>query len=232
MGPGWPKKFPNTSRKLGAGDTEGAAAGLTDSAWYGQVGKRAPVITGMVRNSKVTARDGGIFDGPTKGYSATLHGQEAVVPLPDGNKIPVTFGNMPKAPDLETAMKSAISSAIPKPQTSISPTTAPEPSSDQLAYNQLRAQLDSADFMRSGDNTYADVSPEVTAATETMKQKLAEIAATLKTKGINAAAEYDAPDPTVPAIGSIMSLLERIEMADIHTAKSSEMPDFKSVMDN
>jgi hypothetical protein len=86
--------------------------------------------------------------------------------------------------------------------------------------------------MRSCDNTYADVSPEVTAATETMKQKLAEIAATLKTKGINAAAEYDAPDPTVPAIGSIMSLLERIEMADIQTAKSSEMPDFKSVMDN
>lgn len=33
--------------------------------------------------------DGGIARGPATGYSATLHGAEAVVPLPDGQKIPV-----------------------------------------------------------------------------------------------------------------------------------------------
>jgi len=33
--------------------------------------------------------DGGISDGPTSGYTATLHGTEAVVPLPNGRSIPV-----------------------------------------------------------------------------------------------------------------------------------------------
>ena len=33
---------------------------------------------------------GGIASGPISGYSATLHGKEAVVPLPDGDSIPVT----------------------------------------------------------------------------------------------------------------------------------------------
>ncbi len=34
-------------------------------------------------------RDGGIATGPKSGYAATLHGTEAVVPLPNGNAIPV-----------------------------------------------------------------------------------------------------------------------------------------------
>jgi len=34
---------------------------------------------------------GGILSGPTSGYPATLHGTEAVVPLPDGKTIPVSF---------------------------------------------------------------------------------------------------------------------------------------------
>ena len=84
------------------------------------------------------------------------------------------------------------------------PAAAPvaQQSPEQIAYNQLRAQLDSADALRGnagGKPTYADVSPEVTARTNAMKQKLAQMAAPLKTKGIDAAAEYDAPDPAVPA---------------------------------
>ena len=35
------------------------------------------------------AANGGVFSGPKTGYSATLHGNEAVVPLPSGDKIPV-----------------------------------------------------------------------------------------------------------------------------------------------
>ena len=77
--------FPNTSAKLGAGDKEGAAAGLTDSKWYGQVGGRAPTIVGMIRNSEVMAEEGGEFSGPDSGYPATLHGDEAVIPLNNGS---------------------------------------------------------------------------------------------------------------------------------------------------
>ena len=76
-------------------------------------------------------------------------------------------------------------------------------SPEQIAYNQLRAQIDSADALRGGANTYADVSPEVTASTNAMKQKLAQMAAALTAKGIDAAAEYDAPDPAVPAAAPV-----------------------------
>ena len=83
--------------------------------------------------------------------------------------------------------------------------TAPEStlSPEQLAYNQLRAQLDSADSVRSGGNTYADVSPEVTASTNLMRTKLAQMAAELEAKGIDAEAEYAAPDPAVPAAAPV-----------------------------
>jgi uncharacterized membrane protein YgcG len=139
---------------------------------------------------KPSAKDGGIVKGPMSGFDAELHGTEAVVPLPGGKNIPVTFSNMPKAPDLGTSMK--------------------------VAYNQLRAQLDSVDFLRSGDskNTFADTSPELVEKTEMMRQKLSDMAAALQGQGIDAAAEYNAPDPAESAMGSVTSLLKRIEMAD------------------
>lgn len=81
---------------------------------------------------------------------------------------------------------------------------AQQQSPEQIAYNQLRAQLDSADSLRSGgSNTYAAVSPEVTASTNAMRQKLAQMAAALKAKGIDAEAEYDAADPSVPAAAPV-----------------------------
>ena len=42
----------------------------------------------------VYMQDGGIATGPRSGYNATLHGTEAVVPLPDGKTIPVTMPEM------------------------------------------------------------------------------------------------------------------------------------------
>lgn len=101
MGGGWPRKFPNTSRKLGAGDTEGAARGLEDSLWYTQVGRRAPKIVDMVRNSKVTARDGGLAMGPESGYPAELHGNEMIVPL-DTNSVLAKMGKSETVEDLDT----------------------------------------------------------------------------------------------------------------------------------
>jgi hypothetical protein len=64
--------------------------------------------------------------------------------------------------------------------------------------------LDGADAIRGGGaNTFAVVSPEVTASTNAMKQKLAQMAAALKAKGIDAAAEYDAPEPGEPAAAPV-----------------------------
>lgn len=84
------------------------------------------------------------------------------------------------------------------------PAVAPaQQSPEQIAYNQLRAQLDSADALRGGANTHADVSPEVTASTNAMRSKLAQMAAALKAKGIDAEAEYNAPDPAAPAAAPV-----------------------------
>jgi hypothetical protein len=44
-----------------------------------------------IRNQKPGAADGGILSGPNSGYPATLHGTEAVVPLPDNRSIPVSM---------------------------------------------------------------------------------------------------------------------------------------------
>ena len=79
---------------------------------------------------------------------------------------------------------------------------AQQQSPEQIAYNQLRAQLDSADSLRGG-GAYTDVSPEVTASTNAMRQKLAQMAAALKAKGIDAEAEYNAPDANVPAAAPV-----------------------------
>jgi hypothetical protein len=97
----------------------------------------------------------------------------------------------------------------PVPVAPAAPTAPAQPAStlspEQLAYNQLRAQLDSVDSIR-GDasaNTFTDISPEVVAGETRMRTKLAQMAAALQAKGIDAAAEYDAPDPAVPAAAPV-----------------------------
>ena len=52
---------------------------------------------------------GGIASGPRSGYSATLHGTEAVVPLPDGKSIPVEFDTAALAERIAAAMSTAMS---------------------------------------------------------------------------------------------------------------------------
>jgi hypothetical protein len=47
-------------------------------------------------------RYGGITSGPRSGYTAVLHGTEAIVPLPDGKSIPV------KMPDFSASMDTQI----------------------------------------------------------------------------------------------------------------------------
>jgi hypothetical protein len=59
-----------------AGGVAGAAGGLTK---------------GMIDIYKGQYAIGGIAEGPVSGYSATLHGTEAIVPLPDNRSIPVNL---------------------------------------------------------------------------------------------------------------------------------------------
>ena len=57
---------------------------------YNALGFDQPNIDPYERAGKAK---GGISDGPLSGYSEILHGREAVVPLPSGDKIPVEFKN-------------------------------------------------------------------------------------------------------------------------------------------
>ena len=47
---------------------------------------------------------GGVAKGPVSGYSATLHGTEAVVPLPNGESIPVTMKTPTSSGEAQTQM--------------------------------------------------------------------------------------------------------------------------------
>jgi len=55
------------------------------------VGTATGAAAGALIHEGIQAHDGGVFSGPTSGFPATLHGTEAVVPLPDGKTIPVSM---------------------------------------------------------------------------------------------------------------------------------------------
>jgi lysozyme len=81
MGPSWIDKWPMLKKQLASNDVAAAAANLEGSKWYGQVGSRAPEVVDLLRNGAATAEGGAAFSGPKSGYSAVLHGDEAVIPL-------------------------------------------------------------------------------------------------------------------------------------------------------
>lgn len=89
-----------------AGGALGAAAGFA-----GGVGKGIyDVATGGYAN-------GGIASGPVSGFQTTLHGTEAVVPLPDGGTIPVKVQESTQASaQVAEAIRDSITQAI-MPQT-------------------------------------------------------------------------------------------------------------------
>jgi GH24 family phage-related lysozyme (muramidase) len=84
MGPSWIEKWPKLKEQLASLDLEGAASNLESSKWYAQVKSRGPTIVDLVKNSTVTAEEGGVFSGPDAGYPIIAHGDEAVVPLNNG----------------------------------------------------------------------------------------------------------------------------------------------------
>lgn len=50
------------------------------------------------------AANGGVFSGPKSGYAATLHGNEAVVPLPSGDNIPIDMGGVGESFEQQLAL--------------------------------------------------------------------------------------------------------------------------------
>lgn len=105
-----------------------------------------------------------------------------------------------------TASMAQANANLPAMAAQLENAPAAQQSPEQIAYNQLRAQIDSYDSLSTnvpGQNTYSSVSPEVTANMNKMRTKLAQMAAALKAKGIDAEAEYDAPDPAVPAAAPV-----------------------------
>jgi hypothetical protein len=98
----WPLVLLPSVSTLGPGSTYAKdlakAAGATIDTVLGQLSE--PQLLSMVTKQRVwegfkagqviQAANGGVFDGPKSGYSATLHGKEAVIPLKDG-AVPVSM---------------------------------------------------------------------------------------------------------------------------------------------
>jgi hypothetical protein len=67
-------------------------------------------MEGFKEGKVVQANGGAVARGPKTGYAATLHGWEAVVPLPDGQSIPVQFKDIqPGQAGTDPALLSAVS---------------------------------------------------------------------------------------------------------------------------
>jgi hypothetical protein len=77
------------AREARGGSPDNPAAPGKSVKVAGAGGKETSPDTG-----KPSAAKGGILKGPTSGFDVEAHGIEAVVPLPDGKKIPVTFSNL------------------------------------------------------------------------------------------------------------------------------------------
>ena len=78
---------------------------LASNGMLGQYGFSLPPFEDAPHIQMPQAATGGILSGPRSGYQAMLHGNEAVVPLPDGKTIPVqTKGNSSSAEQVNLLM--------------------------------------------------------------------------------------------------------------------------------
>jgi hypothetical protein len=93
----------HVAKTAGIGALGGALAGGQIGMFFGPQGAAAGAIIGGAAGAvggigmgvydAITGEyaEGGVAQGPISGYSATLHGTEAVVPLPDNRSIPVSL---------------------------------------------------------------------------------------------------------------------------------------------
>jgi lysozyme len=79
MGQVWYKKWPNFTKAMSEGNWQQAANSLEQSAWYRQVGRRAPEIVGLIRAG---GSGGGAIGAPTGGAVAGAGGAAGAAPAP------------------------------------------------------------------------------------------------------------------------------------------------------
>jgi GH24 family phage-related lysozyme (muramidase) len=101
MGQVWYKKWPNFCKAMGEGNWQQAANSLEQSAWYRQVGRRAPTIVGLIRNG---GSAGGAIGTPSGGAVAGAGGAGGGVITPP----PAPMGGADKlGPEKRTALSAA-----------------------------------------------------------------------------------------------------------------------------
>jgi hypothetical protein len=100
-------------KNVGSGAGEALAAAQSASKQAPYQGK-AGTLEGTY--SPPSAAEGGILSGPTAGFAATLHGTEAVVPLPDNRTIPVSLdsSSLTSAINQQTGVLTQILSSMNK----------------------------------------------------------------------------------------------------------------------
>jgi hypothetical protein len=96
--PGFSAVFGGTAPKASDVKNTGSGAGASlaeaqSSSVQAPTQGQAGSLQGTYSPPPPSAAEGGILTGSTAGFAATLHGTEAVVPLPDGKTIPVSMDN-------------------------------------------------------------------------------------------------------------------------------------------
>lgn len=87
--------------------TQGSATPSAPTESSTPAGPKTPASSSMP-----SAAMGGILSGPRSGYTATLHGTEAVVPLPDGRTIPVDMPDLSGVLNDQSALLSDVVSTL------------------------------------------------------------------------------------------------------------------------
>lgn len=99
---------------IGGGAAMGTGAAMIAQGWNADKQENTATPKGIGKAK------GGISSGPLTGYQEILHGTEAVVPLPDGKKIPVDIRSpMPSADDIKQAIKDGVRDAMSESNQSI-----------------------------------------------------------------------------------------------------------------
>lgn len=110
------KVFSSTDTGSGAGEAlAGAQASSKQAPFQGKAG----TLEGTYSPPAPSAAEGGILSGSVAGYAATLHGTEAVVPLPDNRSIPVSLdsSSLTAAVHQQTGVLTQILSSMQKNNT-------------------------------------------------------------------------------------------------------------------
>jgi hypothetical protein len=151
-----------------AGATLDTVVGELSDAQLKSMVQKQRVWEGFKEGQVIQARDGGIFDGPKSGYPATLHGNEAVIPLKNG-AVPVvmSFKDMPRDMGFGTGMLQNFDMTMAKINSRMTGTQM----NDDLA-NPVRevAEANNTDSTTGMTNSFQEIKTAMTALVAEIKQ--------------------------------------------------------------